>query len=402
MTKLLFVTYGAGHAQSVLPVVEKMKANYDVVVLALTTASKVFDGDGYDVISYESLAWLADDKYKEYGAELVSSSGASVSVGVVESIAYHGISYLELLEEHGGGAAGMYSRLGRQAFFPVKFMEKVLNYIEPDVVVATSSPRSERAVLQAASNLHVKSICIVDLFALQEKEWVAQPNYASRVCVLNASVRSLLVAEGRNESDIIVTGNPAFDKLQSNELIASARKYKDRELPQGKNVLFWASQPEPEVHPFTQESGGDPNLPLAIEQKLVEFVESRHDWVLVIRLHPSENRYVSYKSTKVFISPSDEKMTDVLFSCNCLVTIASTVALEAHLIGKPVITIDKSIFTDDAPFSKMGVSKGVKDLSILAQAIEELTSKVSNDDEGPGELNATRKVIEVIEGLIVQ
>ena len=47
MIKILFVTYGGGHAQAVLPIVEKIKSNFDVYVLALTTASNVFKGDGY-------------------------------------------------------------------------------------------------------------------------------------------------------------------------------------------------------------------------------------------------------------------------------------------------------------------------------------------------------------------
>jgi predicted glycosyltransferase len=403
MKKLLFVTYGAGHAQSLLPIIDKLKWSYDISVLALTTAKTLFDGNGYTLLSYESLSYLEDEEYKSYGEILAGNHGDNSVVSRNESIAYHGINFLNLVSKYGAELAfEKYSLLGRQCFLPVNFMTKVLKKTQPDLVVATSSPRSERAALEAARNLNINSICVVDLFALQEKEWVGTPNYATKVCVINSFVKDMLVNEGRLANDIIVTGNPAFDKLSDKRSLVSAQKYRKVILPKGKKILFWASQPEPEIHPFTRECDGDPDLPIKIENYLINLVEKSDDWILVIRHHPSENRSHRYDSQKVLFSKTSESMTDVLFSCDCLVTIASTIALEAHLIGKPVVTVDMSIFTADAPFSDMKISLGVKNLLDLESAIERAMNFNNLNASENSPLSATDNVIEIINKVIEQ
>lgn len=399
MKKLLFVTYGGGHAQALIPLVEKLKIEYRITVLALTTARSLFSGDGYQLLSYDELSFLVDSSFQKIGYELTKDSEQSGVVSTEESIAYHGINYLDLVQRFGANETELkYSKLGRQCFMPINFMKQVLFYIKPDLVLATNSPRTERASIEAAGLLGIKSLCLVDLFALQEKEWVGRPGYANKVCVLNYYVKQLLIEEGRSFDEIEVTGNPAFDKLGSQSVISSAQLYKEKVLPRGKKIIFWASQPEPETHPFTKESGGDPDLPLKIERALVDFVDAAKDWALVIRLHPSENRIPFNDSSNVYISNSSEKMTDVLFSCDCLITIASTVALEAHLVGKPVVTVDLSIFTPDAPFSSMGVSNGVSNLADLPKAITD--TQYSSEIQVAENLNATQSVIRVIKELL--
>ena len=243
---------------------------------------------------------------------------------------------------------------------------------------------------------------MVDLFALQEKEWLKTSDYATKVCVLNSFVKDMLVKEGRQAEDIVVTGNPAFDKLSKESTRNSALQYQKSILPKGKKILFWASQPEPEIHPFTKDCGGDPNLPIKIENKLIDFVESNNEWILIVRHHPSENREFFCESTNVLFSKTSESMTDVLFSCDCLVTIASTIALEAHLINKPVVTVDLSIFTADAPFSDMKISLGVDNLLELESSINRAMNAYELGASEPSPLNATDNVIEIINKVIDQ
>ena len=403
MKKILFVTYGGGHAQALLPIIEQLRASYKISVLALTTAKSIFDGCGYELLTYETMSYLEEADYEKYGINLTGNHDVQSIVSKEESIAYHGINYLNLVREFGAvSASEKYSLLGRQCFLPIDFMSKVLRQVQPDLVVATNSPRTERAVLEAARLVNIKSVCVVDLFALQEKEWLSSPNYATKVCVLNSFVKDMLVKEGRKAEDIVVTGNPAFDKLSNESTRTSALQYQKSSLPKGKKVLFWASQPEPEIHPFTKACGGDPDLPIKIEHKLIDFVENNVEWILVVRHHPSENRAFCYESPRVLFSSKSESMTDLLFSCDCLVTIASTIALEAHLIGKPVVTVDMSIFTVDAPFSDMKISLGVENLLDLESTIKRA---INAHDSAPSEyslLNATDNVIEIINKVIDQ
>ncbi len=87
-----------------------------------------------------------------------------------------------------------------------------------------------------------------------------------------------------------------------------------------------------------------------------------------------------------------------------VITITSTVAIEASIIGRPVITVDKSIFSEDAHYAKMGISVGVDDMSLLSgvilQQAQLLNSpSVKNADKKQDKGKATDKVVEIIESL---
>lgn len=402
MKKILFVCYGGGHAQIIIPLVEKLKYSHNVSVLALTTAKNHFNGFGYNILTYENLSHLETEDFLTYGERFVEARKSNTYVSREESLAYYGINYLNLVRKFGRDIAEeKYALLGRQCFLPCDFLEKIFAYVKPDLVVSTSSPRTERAALEVAKEKNIKSVCIVDLFATYEKEWIKNKKYATKVCVLNDLVKSMLIREGRAEEDIVVTGNPAFDKLQDESLKCSAAKYKKQTFPAGKKILFWASQqPEQLVHPITGKQGGDPELAYKVERELIKFIDNNEDWLLVIRPHPSENRAPILNLKNVFWSSIEEKMTDILFSCDCLVTIASTIALEAHLINKPVITVDKSIFSADVPFSKMGISKGVECITLLQASITEVYRNHSSISESRTMSNATENVIDVINELL--
>jgi UDP-N-acetylglucosamine 2-epimerase len=53
---------------------------------------------------------------------------------------------------------------------------------------------------------------------------------------------------------------------------------------------------------------------------------------------------------------------------------ASTVGLEAHIAGKPVISVDMSVFTPDAPYAAMRISTGTNSLSELANTVKKWAS----------------------------
>lgn len=401
MKNILLVCYGGGHAQIILPVVEKLKLSYNVSVLPLTTAKALFNGVGYTVLSYDDLSYLEKDDFSTYGIKIIGDTPQNSIVTRKETIAYNGINYLNLVRELGVElAAKKFAEEGRQCFLPIDFMRKIFQKIKPDLVVATNSPRSERAALEVAKQQKIQSVCIVDLFATFEKEWIAKANYASKVCVLNAEVKDMLIREGRDFDDVEITGNPAFDKLSDDGLRKTATSYKACHLPENKKILFWASQqPEQEVHPITGESGGDPKLAHKVENELIDFVNRNDDWILVIRPHPSETRDPVENGSNVFWSSPCQPMTDILFTCDCLVTIASTIALEAYLVGKPVITVDLSIYTQDVPFSKMGISKGVTSIDQLESSIIEACESLSQNSLSSS-LNSTNKVVNVINELI--
>jgi len=112
-----------------------------------------------------------------------------------------------------------------------------------------------------------------------------------------------------------------------------------------------------------------------VDKTLLDILSRHPDWRLVIRPHPSEDLAYTDLPANVELSDRTDPLYEVLSAVDVVITMSSTVGLEAALLGKPLISLDISIFTPDAPYSKMGISKGVNNLVDLEKAIEEVFSE---------------------------
>jgi len=399
--KIFITTYGGGHVNMVLPVIRKLKAlGFDVVVLGLTTAGSVLARNDIDYIGFKDLVALSSnpERVLEVGKRLLGENNSGL-VSREESIAYMGLSYDNLEQMEGvAKAAELFHQSGRQCFYPLLLMSDLLRLEKPDVVIATNSPRAEKATIDAAKKIGIPTVCLVDLFAIQEIEWIGENEYADKVCVLSEYVKDLMLSAGRDSEAVVVTGNPAFDGL-----IPWKEKVKQR---QGidrfeKRNILWASQPEPEMHPFTKQKG-DSQLPRKIEQELFSLAEKNPSLSIVLRPHPSEELYYERLPCNIRLS-ENEDLYELLSQMDLVVVMSSTVGLEASLLDIPVVSVDTSVFTEDAPYSDMGVSIGVDDISALNKTIlSVLHAPKSSADKSKLVLegSATDNVVGVIIGMM--
>jgi len=383
-------------------------AGRSVVFLALTTAAQYMDGLQLPFIGYRQLPGASDADVQKYGNELARGLPTGGPVSPEETVAYLGLNYRELVRMHGEvGAAERYAAQGRQAFLPVGLFESWLRELNPALVVATNSPRSEQAALLAAGRLGIPAVCTVDIFGLQEVQWVGQPGYSQRICVLNDQVRDMFLAHGRRADEVVVTGNPAFQRLRTASAMEAGRKLRrDRSWPEEDVVILWASQIEPERHPFADRHG-DPSLPRRIEAELRQFVAQHDGFQLVVRYHPSERIDFMQGQARVHFSPVTEDLAALLHAVDIVVVTASTVGLEAYLAGRRVISVDASIFTSDAPYSQMGVSTGVQspdglgDVLLHAAANRAVWAEANLADDEMAGLSPTCKIAQVIDSMLV-
>ena len=197
--KCLFVTYGGGHVALVCPLAQAMMSKgYTVKILALTTAQAYLKQRGVPFVGYSDMPESKAQDVQEYGRALAGEMGQAQKIDLAEAVAYLGLNYKDLVLGNGREKAEiLYRQKGRQAFCPVRVMKTFLEREMPDIVIATTSPRSEKAAILAAGQLGVRCVCLVDLFAKQEVQWVGQPGYANKVCVLNENVRDFLLKVGR-------------------------------------------------------------------------------------------------------------------------------------------------------------------------------------------------------------
>ncbi len=371
---VLFVGYGGGHMRMLLPLAQALarEGRARPLLLGLTTAAPLVREAGLPLVQFADVIGPQDAQALAWGRQCVAdlaAQGAPVA-DPEGSAAYLGLSYADLVAEHGEArAAALYAERGRQAFLPVRTLERLLRRLRPDLVVATNAPRAERAAIVAARRLGIPSVCLVDLFAVDEVQWIGAPDYADRVGVLNEGVRQFLLAAGRTPEQVCVTGNPAFDALLAPEWRAAGQALGQRPGWQGRKRLLWASQVEPARHPFA-ERAGDPGLPGRILQSLVDWTLARQDTLLCVRARPGEAVPALPADPRITLTGQDWPLPGLLHACDLVVTLTSTVGLEGHLAGARLVQVLGSVFDDAMPLARHGVADAAVPLAGLPAALD--------------------------------
>jgi hypothetical protein len=318
-----------------------------------------------------------------------------------ESAAYLGLSYADLEAQHGADEARQrYEREGRQVFLPRRTLERILAEVKPDLVVATNSPRAERAAIEAAALLRIPSVCIVDLFAVDEVRWIGQPGYARRVCVLNDEVRDFLIQAGRSPEEVVVTGNPAFDALQSPGAAREGAALRRAQGWDGRRVVLWAAQEEPAIHPFDGRAG-DPTLPHRVLRALADWTRHHPDTVLCVRARAGQSLPTPAQD-RVVMTGQDWPLAPLLHAVDVVVTLTSTVGLEGHLAGARLVQVRGSVFDDAMPLARFGIADAAVPLAGLGEALDRVSrlgrrKPAAREASGhPGAASACERVLSVI------
>ena len=371
------------------------------LILALTTAAPVVQDAGLELLQFKNFLVsndAADQAAMAHGQRLMRAMSGPIA-DPEETAAYLGLSYQELLDSAGPQEAErQYQRDGRQAFLPLATLRRIVEKVAPSLVVATNSPRAERAAIMAAGSLGIPSICLVDLFCLDEVKWIGEPGYANKVCVLNASVKDFLLSAGRTDAEVVVTGNPAFDELADPQHVAAGAQLRQDHHWGAKHVLLWPTQVEPSYHPFNG-TPGDAGLPARALKQLMDWVLARGDCVLCIRPRAGLAPLELPDDPRVVVMGQDIELLALLQAVDVVVTLNSTVGLQGHLAGTRLVQILGSVFDHAMPFKRYGMADEAVALDGLAAALERCIGLARNP-ANQLQKNATRNVLEVIRGFL--
>ncbi|MET0311556.1 MAG: UDP-glycosyltransferase [Burkholderiaceae bacterium] len=380
--RALFVSYGGGHVSMVMPVIRALRESrpdIECVLMALTTGLGKARAAGFEAVGYRDFLYLGDrEAALRRGAQL-QAGNTSPDVPADESAAYLGINYQELVDSHGEeGAAALYAERGRYGFRPTAFMRRVIREIAPDVVVATNSPRSEEAALEAAADLGIPAVGMIDLFGTDADPYVWRARKPLRTCVISQPVRQRLLARGFDPAGVVVTGNPAFDGLASPENAQQAEAFLAARGWQGLAPILFTGNIEPATHPATPVAAGH-SLSLEAEGVLREMVRNDPSLALVIRYHPSEwHTYPPHvpQERVHFSIPSQEPIHPLILAARAVVVQNSTVGLESAVAGRPVVSLENSP-SAHAGFSlaALGVSTGCPSPAALPQVLDAVLSR---------------------------
>lgn len=386
---ILFVCYGGAHVKACLPIIKKLQAesSYHIRVLGLTSASQILQQHDIPHITFIDLLPFSASKALAYGAELAKDLPHH-TLSLEHSTAYLGISFYDLIQEIGEEAAfKKYKQQGRYAFCPVSTFVKFLQHSKPSLVIATNSPRSEKAAIIAAGKCNIPSLCLVNLLAKQEIEWIGVPGYANKICVLNDYVKNDFIQAGRNPEDVIVTGNTLFD--------TEIKTIKKRKEP----TILYASQPEPKKHPLTHEESIYPNLVEIIRSELRKLA-SKHPWHFIFKPHPSEKNIIQLPAHNIETPLPNDPIEPFLAEADIVIACTSSVGFLAYYAGKKLLCPTFSVFSPYSPYAEMGMATAIEHPSEFECIIKQAIIDKRNQISPPKRVNATNHIITEINKLL--
>jgi hypothetical protein len=377
MKRALFVTYGGGHVTMIAPVAKALQLQgIECHVLALTTGYRKAQLLGLNPRGYRDFQHLVPDldRVLAWGQKLVPEN-SHPDVDTSESLAYLGINFSQWVHDHGEADAwNLYAEQGRLGFYPLNFMRLVLQDIEPDVVVTTNSNRSEEAAVEAAIELTIPSLSMVDLFLGASDPFCQRRLYADRLTVISEEVRQVLLSVGLPASRVVVTGSPAFDTLASETVRLQAQAFKRKLGWDNLNVVMFAGHKE--EMPGTPAEWRGRLFCMEVETRLRDWLDDGDDRALIVRYHPSESHLYPKLASHPRMhrsEPSLESLHPLLLASNVVVVQASTVGLEASLSGRAVLclTFAPSVRGTAYNYADLGLATAVDSMDNLIHALNQ-------------------------------
>ena len=347
-----------------LPVALAMMARgWDVQFLALTTAYGAVEKTQVPVWQARDLVGADEEDILAHGLRLVGEApdGAPENspVSREETIAYHALGYHDLIASYGEkGAAALYEKRGRGAFEHHALGARIIDRVQPDLVLTTNSPRAEKAVIDCAQRRGIPAVVLNDTLASTTNEWLHNPDYADQILVIADPVRDILIASGHAPQKIIVTGNPALEPM------ARLREERRGRASEPRKVVLYASQPL---------LGADATHKTELVAELHRIAAARSDIELRVRLHPSEGQAADWLKPAFSHHPG-ATLSEDLRDADALVTHGSTVGIEAALAGIPVVLQMGSSVAEKCRFEEYGIAMPARTVTDLAAAIDRALS----------------------------
>lgn len=364
--RVLVASYGGGHVQSVIPIVKLLQDRPDrtLDVIGFTTARAAFAQSGIRAQGYRCLVEGEDAPWLEL-AQSLRPEESHPSVDEADTEAYYGLGLRDLVLQY-GDAAGMqhYRERGRRAFCPVEVFKRYLGKNVPDVVITTTSPRSELALQFAANDLGIPALAVSDLFLQAESQYVCLSRYAKYITVIAGYVADYLVQIGCEERRLRITGNPAFDSLKNPMFAQEAQRLRsDLCLGEGVRTVLWVCPSAAFSITGKAFVGSDQMLTF-----LEEYCRQEGNTKFLVRQHPN-NPVLGDRAliNGVMLSPEIPIETCIQLADIVLLE-TSTVGLQAALLGKPVVTVNAG---DYPPYARLGLASDVEGLDAAAKALTE-------------------------------
>lgn len=277
--------------------------------------------------------------------------------GFKESIKYRGLPLWRLLEPR-----ITYIFLFRFAEL-IEYAEtftRIIDVEKPDIIITTGD-RSDfvKIILSIGKKMDIPTLIVQH--GVVDDHPVYGPIYADKMAVTGGAMKNVLIKRNVSPEQLVITGQPRYDIFLR---ITFSREKTCRELgiSENKKIIVLTTQP------VSHEENA--SLLSVVTAAMKEFPEAE----LVIKLHPDEKLRWYQRVMKSFsfnaVIVKDIDIFELLNSCDVMITLYSTTALEAMILDKPVITINLMNIPDVMPYAESGAAIGVYRAEDLAHAIK--------------------------------
>ena len=391
--RALLASYGGGHAEIIAAVARALiSRGVAADIIGFTTAYQTFRRAGLPAKPVTTLLLndAAEQRAREMVRPLIPRPGHA-AVSQEETDAYFTLGFRDLADSVGSDdALAQVQAFGRKAFKPAAAMARYLEKTRPDVVVATTSPRFELALLQAARHRGIPSLAIGDLFLVTERKWMLEAPYADHLAVLSDAVADSLDAVARAGTEIHVTGNPAFDTLAPRPDDAARRMRLRRQLGiADETVILWPATPG------TNAMTGQPFQSRHAVIAMLEGLCAQNPGMrYVVRPHPNDPFALPDGLIHGALSPSSHSAMDDLLVADRVLVEVSTMGLQAALRRLPVVCVG---FADYVLYPRYGLAMVADDLQQAANGLLQPKEPDLSRFSMPPLGSATSNVVQLIE-----
>jgi len=290
-----------------------------------------------------------------------------------KSLAYKGIEMHPLLEQK-------FSELFHRKFSEVvKYIElakEAVRMEKPDVVVVVDEyGMYGKAAVFAGEQAGIPTVAVqhgimsdsnIALFhpsgELTDRSTPLHNPIPDKTLVNGEYYKNFLASFGYPQNSFVPTGQPKYDVLAKAEKIFNKEKTRaELGLKQHEKMLVLASS----TQGFPKKENEN------FMKSLFGAVKKIGGLKLVIKLHPNEydsslHKKLAREAGIEFVITKDANTSELLYACDALITISSTVALEAMILGKPVVIANLTGKPDQVPYVEKQAAAGVyKDSDML-------------------------------------
>ena len=203
-----------------------------------------------------------------------------------------------------------------------------------------------------------------------------------KTAVYGPFVQNVLIEECNYPEDtIVITGQPRYDELAEPNKHFSRKEFCRRYgLDPNKKIALLATQPNPEKR---RESFLSPTLRALKKLPNIQ---------IVIKPHPNEDelwnkKIAQDKNVYATFIPKRSSIFEALYSCDIMLTINSTSAIEAMILDKPVVVVNLTGEIDLMPYGQSGAAlEAYKEKDILPAV-----KKALYDENTKNQLKESRK-----------